>query len=413
MKRALLAALAALVLVLLVWIAYQRGALSFLLGSCGPDDGGPARATGTDPSGQADRERDVVAQGRVEPAGGIVDISALAGDRLEKIADHVEEGEPVDKDQVLAYLESRSLRKLEMESVAAQATEAGKRRTAEEKLADTRITNAELGVRKAKTADLDIAVQKKKLALAEANLKLATTDRKRLEDLRKGRQGLVSDQEWERQLLVVQQAEAELAAAEAMLEKLQRTTKLGQEAADADLEAARASKAATVAAIPVESLAKRRDLAEKQYEQTEIKAPCDGTVLKIFMRPGETITHRPILQMADLKRMVVVAEVYETDIKRVKTGQTALIESKALPEPYDKDGLEGTVERIAGMITTPELKSLDPLASADRRVVEVRIKLEGVNSAVAAGLVNLQVDVTIKPKGGAETAAAAPQKPRP
>ena len=196
-----------------------------------------------------------------------------------------------------------------------------------------------------------------------------------------------------------------------MLEKLQRTSRLSQEAAEADLEAARASKAAALAAIPVESLSKQRDLAEKQYEQTEIKAPCDGTVLKMFMRPGETITHRPILQMADLKSMVVVAEVYETDIKRVKVGQTALIKSKALAEPYDKDGLRGTVERIAGMITTPELKSLDPLASADRRVVEVRVKLEGVNSTVAAGLVNLQVDVTIKPKGSAEAPSDPPQKP--
>jgi len=88
-----------------------------------------------------------------------------------------------------------------------------------------------------------------------------------------------------------------------------------------------------------------------------------------------------------------------------------VIESKALAKPYDKDGLRGTVERIAGMITTPELKSLDPLASADRRVVEVRIRLAGVNSTVAARLVNLQVDVTIKPKGSAEAPSDPPQKP--
>lgn len=411
MKRAVFLAFAALFLALLGWIAYQRGAIPFLPIQRGADEGASPTTAAGEKDGQGGQGREVKALGRVEPAGGIVDIAAMVGDRLEKFADNVKEGETVGKGDALAYLESRSLRELQFQAAASQATEAEKRREAEKKLAATRVTTAELGVKKAKTVDLDIQAQEKKAALAQANLRLATADRDRLAGLRKERKGLVSQQEWERQLLVVQQAAAEADAAEAMLKKLRQTAQLGQEAAQADLEAARASEPAAVAAIPVESLAKQRDLARKQYEQTEIKAPCAGTVLKILMRPGETVTQVPILEMADLQSMVVVAEVYETDIKRVEVGQTALIESRAFPKPYDKDGLSGTVERIAGMITAPALKHLDPMASTDRRVVAVRIKLEGENRAVAARLVNLQVDVTINPRGRSGAASDPPQKP--
>ena len=50
--------------------------------------------------------------------------------------------------------------------------------------------------------------------------------------------------------------------------------------------------------------------------------------------------------------------------------------------------------RIGQLVSTPGLQSLDPLARADRHVVEVRIELDGEGSAQAANLVNLQVDVT-------------------
>ncbi len=407
MKRVLTTILLLLGLALAGGVAYQSGAFSSLLGTHQTDNG-PTVSKPQD-NGPASSKRGVVALGRVEPARGIIDIAALAGDRVETI--EVEEGKPVTKDQVLARLESRSLRKLEFESIDSQVQEAEARQKAEEALANTRITGADLAVQKAEATDEDVTVQESKVEVAEANHELAVADSKRLEELRQTRPGLVSDQEWQRQQLLKRQAEAELTVAKAMLQKLNRTRKLSLQAAQADLDAAEASKDQVLKAIPVASLKKQRALAQEQHRRTEITAPCDGKVLKIFMREGETIAHRPILQLANLQSMVVIAEVYETDARRVRKGQKALITSKALPAPCDETGLTGKVERIAGLITTPELKSLNPLAKSDRRVVEVRILLDPESSKQAARLVNLQVDVTILPDGDYAPQQAAPQEP--
>jgi HlyD family secretion protein len=394
MKR-VVAVLVVLALIVGGWYAFQQGWLSHLrdasLGNAG--EGSPTASDHDEPSTQG-----VVALGRIRPSGGIVDIAGLAGDRLASIL--VEEGDSVSKNQVLARLESHSMRKLELDAAESQLEDARARLRAEQKLGAARIRAAELAVEKAQTAAQDIEAQEAKVQLARVNLQLAQTDQTRLENLRQQSRELVSDQELDRQKTLVEQARAELIAGAALLKKLDRTHELLVEAAEADREAAVAGHEQMLAAIPVHSLEKQRQLAQKQFEQTEINSPIDGHVLKILARPGETLTGAPAFQVADLSQMVVVAEVYETEAKRIEVGQTAIIDSRALRAPYDEQGLRGTVRRIAQMITTPELKSLDPLAMSDRRVVEVIIDLDGTSSRQASRLCNLQVDVTILPGPG-------------
>lgn len=396
MKRALTFGLAALALALLAWAGWHYGWLSGALGIGRPDQGGAAVPGGAGPPPQTPDQRGVAALGRLEPAAGLVDIAALPGDRIETIP--VKEGQPVRKGDPLVLLSSRTLREKELDAAESQLQEAQARANAEATLADVRITAAGLALEKAQTADLDIRAQTKKLEVSRANLALVEKDQARLAGLR---EGFVSQQERDRQDLLVEQARAAVEADEAMLEKLNRTKDLGVRAAEADLKAAKATKDQVLAAIPVASLRAQRDLVREQFERTALCAPCDGTVLKIYMRPGETIGQRPVLQMADLSSMVVVAEVYETDARRVEPGQAAAVKSRAFPEPYDDDekGLRGRVESKAKMITRPALQSLDPLAASDRRVVEVRIRLDEAGSRLAAGLSNLQVDVTIEARG--------------
>ncbi len=88
--------------------------------------------------------------------------------------------------------------------------------------------------------------------------------------------------------------------------------------------------------------------------------------------------------------MYAVAEVYETDVQRVRIGQRATVSSPALAAP-----LSGTVDRIGLKIGKKDVLSVDPAAKTDARVVEVRILLD--DAAAAAGLTNLEVDVAIAP----------------
>ena len=287
----------------------------------------------------------VVGMGRIEPFCGVIDVGAMMGDRLGCLL--VKEGDRVKKGKALAKMESRDLRGLQVEA-------------------------ARLNVKKAEAAELSKAAHQQKIELLKVGLAMAEKDQGRLKGLS---EDLITDQQRERQALVVWQAASELASAQASLRQLQRANELALEAAMLELQT-----------------------AEAQYDRTQVTAPCDGTILKIYVRPGETIGAKPILQMANLDRMVVVAEIYENEVKHLVEGQPALIASKAFRAPFDKKGLTGKVTQIGRMIKSPVLKSVDPFAPADRHVVEVRIDLDDEACCQSAALSNLQVDVRFSKK---------------
>lgn len=133
--------------------------------------------------------------------------------------------------------------------------------------------------------------------------------------------------------------------------------------------------------------------AEADLELSAVRSPIDGQVLKIHAREGERVGDKGIAELGDTSRMYAIAEVYETDIGRVRTGQKAQISSPALPGT-----LSGIVERIGILIGKKDILKTDPVADADARVVEVEIRLDDPGSA--ARLTNLRVDVVIEPGEG-------------
>jgi HlyD family secretion protein len=332
----------------------------------------------------------VVALGRIEPAGGVVSLGALAPDQLREL--RVAQGDSVKQNQILAVLAGERLREIEIESIDRKIEEAKQRRAAEEKLADAKIVAARAAIAQVEAAKADIEAKQREVELLRANLEQARKDQERLAALS---DELVSPQQREQQQLVVQKAEAELRAAEAAVTKLTRTQEVQMTVAQADLAAAEAGKDQILSTIPTESLQTSRKAAEAELARTRIVAPTAGTVLRMLAEPGEPAGPATVIELADLSKMVVVAEVYETDVKRVVEGATAKITSRALRSPYDEKGLAGRVVHIDRMIAKPDLASLDPTAKADRRVVEVRIALDDASTLAAANWVNLQVDVTI------------------
>jgi HlyD family secretion protein len=393
MKRVMLVVGFALGCAALGWFARDWGLprSSHAVGTPGEES---ASSTSRNPGGKLQgAARGPVALGRLEPAGKVIDLSALPGDCLDSLA--VDENAEVRKNDPLAYLDSRIFRELEMEAARSQRLEAETRRVAEEKVADARIAAAKAALNQAGAYEGDLKVAESKVALLRTNLALAKLTQQRLKAL--AATDIVSPQDREEQELAVAKAEAELNAAEIAVEKGRSAGKLGVAAAEADLEAALAGKKQVLSTIAVESLKKREELAKAQWERTIVRAPCDGTVLKVFLRPGEALGVMPILQLADRSRMVVVAEVYEGDVKRLRAGQKSKVLSKAFPAPYDETGLEGVVSRIGRTISQPDMKKLNPLAESDRHVIEVRVDLDARGSKVAADFIHLQVEVQFAP----------------
>jgi HlyD family secretion protein len=128
--------------------------------------------------------------------------------------------------------------------------------------------------------------------------------------------------------------------------------------------------------------------AQSAVDSDTVHAPIAGQVIAIHARRGERVGPAGIAEIGDTARMYAVAEVYETDIGRVKAGQHATLKSPAL----ERD-LTGVVDRIGLKVSQLDLLDADPAARTDARIVEVRIRLD--DSERAAALSNLQVEALI------------------
>lgn len=136
------------------------------------------------------------------------------------------------------------------------------------------------------------------------------------------------------------------------------------------------------------------EAARARLTMEEIRAPIGGQVLEIHARPGERIGAEGFLALGETRRMMTVAEVYETDIAGVRPGQRAWITSPALPS-----AVPGVVDRVGLWIGRQDVLDTDPVAKIDSRVVEVRVRLEPEGAelaALVASLTNLQVQVEIE-----------------
>jgi HlyD family secretion protein len=348
------------------------------------------------PLPKADR---VTALARLQPAGGVIPIFGPPGDRIAKLhpvapGDMLKPGAPV------AELASRKDRLLELQIAETQQEEAKNslkfaRAAGEQKL---NAAEAELNQAKANKAS-DLAAIDAKLTYLKLGLETASGGVTRLVKLRAD--GVkIADEDLEKARLLAAQAEAELKASEAVRRKTETSYEEAEKAATAKIAAAKAELEEAIARVPTKSTAEKLDLARQLAEQTILKAPVAGTVLKVTGREGQPTGLEPILQMADLTTMTALAEVYESDVERlskwVKAGSVkAEIKNPALPQPLT--GLVKSEQDISRMISRNQVFAMGPREDADRRVVEVVIHLSAESTADAGRFVGLQVTAVLEP----------------
>jgi HlyD family secretion protein len=130
--------------------------------------------------------------------------------------------------------------------------------------------------------------------------------------------------------------------------------------------------------------------AETELEQSYIRAPLSGQILKIHTRPGEKISDEGIASLAQTSQMVAVAEVYQSDIAKIKLGQTAKVTGQAF-----QGEVKGTVSQIGLQVNRQNVFANQPGENLDRRIVEVKIRITPEDNPRVAGLTNLQVQTSI------------------
>lgn len=91
--------------------------------------------------------------------------------------------------------------------------------------------------------------------------------------------------------------------------------------------------------------------------------------------------------------MECLAEVPDRLISQITIGDLAKLQSPALPRD-----LTGTVVEILPIVGNSSLPDPNPLALVDRESVKVRIEINEADVAIAAKLIQLQVNVTFSSK---------------
>jgi HlyD family secretion protein len=185
----------------------------------------------------------------------------------------------------------------------------------------------------------------------------------------------------------------QISEAQAILARIKATS--GKQASSAQGTLSKIEEVRPVDITAAQAELKQAIAAEQEakvnFDQSFVKAPENGVVFKINTRPGETVGNNGILELGEVKKMTVVAEVYQTSISKIKEGQTVKITSSSLP-----GDLNGKVDTIGWQIQRQNVINADPTENIDSRIVEVRIILDPESSQKAAKFTNLQVKAIFK-----------------
>jgi HlyD family secretion protein len=343
-----------------IWIALGLVLVGGVIAVIAPTRDEAARAPmAASAQQQSERRWLAVAPGRVEPPSGIIKVAAstigVVSKVLVKVNDTVFAGEPMillNDDEIqaryaAAEAQAAMRRRLRNEQPAGKSAE---RRNAEDAAAD-----AETAVFDAQNA-VDLAAAQWRASGAPATA------------LTEARQKLA-------------RAQDELARRQAQLRKV-----------DAPLPTPLEAQVASA----------RGDLAfaRVNLEKLKIRAPIDGTVLQVNIKPGELAspqTLQPLLLLANLATLNVRAELDERDLNEIKVGQPATVRAAAFP---DRE-FTGSVTSIAPLVEPSRLGGRAQSNRTDVDVVDVVVKL-AQPGPLAAGM---RVDVYF---GGHKTAENRP-----
>ncbi|MGF1521455.1 MAG: HlyD family efflux transporter periplasmic adaptor subunit [Leptolyngbyaceae cyanobacterium] len=371
----------------------------------------------------------VAALGRLEPTGEIVQVAAplvLDGDRLAEL--FVQVGDAVERGDPIAALDSRDRLQDEVTQAQQRVRVAAANLAQVQAGAKTGAIAAQAATVTRQSAELAGQLQRQRETVArieaqyegdraaqtatvrrlQAELQMAEAELTRYQTLYEA--GAVSASLYDSKQLDVDTARQSYTEAEAVLTRTEATAQRQLEEARAELarlettgqaqlvaEQSTLEQIAEVRAVDVQMAQAELDAAQADLEKAQnelakatIRAPRAGQILKIHTQPGEQMSEEGILALGQTDQMLAIAEVYQSEIRRVALGQTATVRGQAFAEE-----LQGEVIAIGRQISRQNVFSTEPGENLDRRVVEVKIALTPEASQRVAGLSNLQVQVVI------------------
>lgn len=296
--------------------------------------------------------------GSIEPEHGVIAIATpMVAGRMPILSRLlVSEGDVVKKGQTLAELSSMA----DSQAAARQAE-------ARVNVAQRRVEQVKAGARPS-----DVGVAQAQIARLEDEARTARTELSRKEAL--AAKDLIPRIHVEAARLKVEQLGHVIEEARQRLNGMNETRGADLALAEAELRAAEAD----------------RERAQVEMSSATIRAPQAGRVIRVMAHAGEAVSQEGLLELAPTGRMVVIAEVYETDAVRVRSGLKARITADALTTP-----VSGTVTWLSPQIEQRRTASLDPSLFSEARIFKARIVIE--DGEALADRIHAQVNVLIQP----------------
>ena len=332
-----------------------------------------------------EQTRAISALGRLEPQGEVVKVaspSTLGSSRIIKLM--VKEGDLVKQGQVIAILDSYDRSVATLRQVQGQAQESDRN------LAKVRAgaKNGEIVAQQGNVlaAASNIKSTEANTARIQAELEIAIRDYDRFMQVYK--EGAISQTVLDTYRLRVEtlkgqfvQAQQQTQQAKFQLSQSEGTLSSVSEVRPTDVQFAEAQLQTAILNI---------EKAQVDLDLSQVRAPINGQVIKINTKVGEVVSQtNGVIDLGNTSQMYVVAEIYETDIGKIKVGQTATIVSEAF-----QGEIAGKVDSLGLRIAKNDVLGTDPAAKTDVRIIEVKIKLD--DSKKVSGLTNLQVRVKVE-----------------
>lgn len=372
----------------------------------------------------------VTALGRLEPETEVIKLSAplaLDGDRIVEVL--VKEGDNVKVGQVIAILQSRdllknaliqSMKQVEVAKAKLAQIKAGAKsgEIQEQSAIVDRVKAQYTGDKQAQAENIarisaqwegDRIAQTATINKLTAELKNAESEYQRYQQLFS--EGAISNSVIDSKRLNVETAKQTLSESQAILKRINTTA--NKQLSEAKIALNRINNTSNkeisetqgklnsiaeirpvdvaLARTEVESAIANLNRAKTELEAAYIRAPMTGKIIKIHARVGEKIDNPGVADFAQTNTMMAVAEVYQTDISKIKLGQKAIITSQGFTGE-----LKGVVQQIGLQVKRQNVFSDQPGENLDSRIIEVKIRLNPEDSKKVSGLTNLQVQTAIK-----------------
>lgn len=277
--------------------------------------------------------------GRVEPISEEISVSAQISGKLQRVL--IEEGDRVPSGQVVAVLENHEYR------------------------ARVRSAEAEVLVKEAdlrKVVNGARAQERREAAAALAETE-AVSENAQLELARRHglwKDGIISREEADRAEQQARVARARVDAARARHALVQADAREEDRArAESDVALARG----------------RLDEARAVYEETFVRAPISGVILRKHRKLGESVSTQfdsPILTIADKSTLRVRVDVDEGDVAKISVGQWAYVTADA----FSGVKFWGRVVRVSPLLGKKNIRTDEPTERVDTKVLEVLVQLD-------------------------------------